>query len=98
MSAVEQEELIETSATTCSAYGPLEPLLARDDIADIMVNGSEQDLSSRSAARSSETDIRFRDNAQLMNICQRIVSPSAAGSTSRHPICDARLADGSAST
>jgi Flp pilus assembly CpaF family ATPase len=29
-----------TSATTCSGYGPLEPLLARDDIADIMVNGA----------------------------------------------------------
>ena len=54
--------------------GPLEPLLARDDIADIMVNGQRQGLHRDRSARSSCTDIKFRDNGQLMNICQRIVS------------------------
>ena len=41
------------------------------------------------------TDIKFRDNAQLMNICQRIVSAVGRRVDESSPICDARLADGS---
>ena len=41
------------------------------------------------------TNIRFRDNAQLMNICQRIVSQVGRRVDDSSPICDARLADGS---
>ena len=40
MSISEQEELLEDICNDVLGYGPLEPLLARDDIADIMVNGS----------------------------------------------------------
>ncbi|MGZ5989058.1 MAG: CpaF family protein, partial [Rhizomicrobium sp.] len=41
------------------------------------------------------TNIRFRDNAQLMNICQRIVSQVGRRVDESSPICDARLLDGS---
>ena len=41
------------------------------------------------------TNIRFRDNAQLMNICQRIVSQVGRRVDEASPICDARLLDGS---
>jgi len=54
-------------------YGPLEPLLARDDIADIMVNGAKH-VFIETGGKMQKTNIRFRDNTQLMNICQRIVS------------------------
>jgi pilus assembly protein CpaF len=40
MSISDQEELLEDICNDVLGYGPLEPLLARDDIADIMVNGS----------------------------------------------------------
>jgi pilus assembly protein CpaF len=40
MSIAEQEDLLEDICNDVLGYGPLEPLLARDDIADIMVNGS----------------------------------------------------------
>ncbi len=42
MSISEQEELLEDICNDVLGYGPLEPLLARDDIADIMVNGAGQ--------------------------------------------------------
>ena len=74
--------------------GPLEPLLARDDIADIMVNGAEK-VYIETSGKIQLTDIRFRDNAQLMNICQRIVSAVGRRVDESSPICDARLADGS---
>ena len=41
MSVLEQDELVRTSAMILFGYGPLEPLLARDEIFDIMVNGSD---------------------------------------------------------
>ncbi|MEL6423482.1 MAG: CpaF family protein, partial [Pseudomonadota bacterium] len=41
MSIAEQEELLEDICNDVLGYGPLEPLLARDDIADVMVNGAD---------------------------------------------------------
>jgi len=75
-------------------YGPLEPLLARDDIADIMVNGADTTYIEVNG-KIERTNIRFRDNAQLMNICQRIVSQVGRRVDDASPICDARLLDGS---
>ncbi|OYW99916.1 MAG: protein kinase, partial [Bosea sp. 32-68-6] len=40
LSIAEQEELLDDICNDVLGYGPLEPLLARDDIADIMVNGA----------------------------------------------------------
>src|SRR5690606_32711251 len=40
MSISEQEDLLDDICNDVLGYGPLEPLLARDDIADIMINGS----------------------------------------------------------
>jgi pilus assembly protein CpaF len=42
-----------------------------------------------------KTAIRFRDNQQLLNICQRIVSQIGRRVDESSPICDARLPDGS---
>ena len=44
MSISEQEELLDDICNDVLGYGPLEPLLARDDIADIMVNGADHGL------------------------------------------------------
>ena len=73
MSIAEQEDLLDDICNDVLGYGPLEPLLARDDIADIMVNGATKTYIEVSG-KIQLTNIRFRDNAQLMNICQRIVS------------------------
>jgi pilus assembly protein CpaF len=94
MSISEQEELLEDICNDVLGYGPLEPLLARDDIADIMVNGAQKTYI-EVGGKIQLTNIRFRDNAQLMNICQRIVSQVGRRVDESSPICDARLADGS---
>src|SRR6478735_4771118 len=94
MSISEQEELLEDICNDVLGYGPLEPLLARDDIADIMVNGSGQTFI-EVAGKTIESEIRFRDNAQLLSICQRIVSQVGRRVDESSPICDARLPDGS---
>ncbi|MEQ8403662.1 MAG: CpaF family protein [Oceanicaulis sp.] len=94
MSIAEQEQLLQDICNDVLGYGPLEPLLARDDIADIMVNGAG-DVFIEVAGRVKKTNIKFRDNGQLMNICQRIVSQVGRRVDESSPICDARLADGS---
>jgi pilus assembly protein CpaF len=94
MSIAEQERLLQDICNDVLGYGPLEPLLARDDIADIMVNGADR-VFIEVSGKVQLTSIRFRDNAQLMNICQRIVSQIGRRVDESSPICDARLPDGS---
>jgi len=70
------------------------PLLERDDIADLMVNGAEQ-VYIEVDGKIELTNIRFRDNQQLLEICQRMVSKVGRRVDESSPICDARLLDGS---
>jgi pilus assembly protein CpaF len=94
LSAVEQESVIAEICNDVLGLGPLEPLIARDDIADIMVNGANK-VYIECGGKIELTDIKFRDNTQLMNICQRIVQAVGRRVDEASPICDARLADGS---
>jgi len=94
MSISEQEDLLEDICNDVLGYGPLEPLLARDDIADIMVNGSQR-CYIEVGGKVKLTNVRFRDDSHLMNVCQRIVSQVGRRVDESSPICDARLPDGS---
>jgi pilus assembly protein CpaF len=86
MSIAEQEELLDDICNDVLGYGPLEPLLARDDIADIMVNGAGT-VYIEVNGKIQRTGIRFRDNQQLLNICQRIVSQVGRRVDESSPIC-----------
>jgi len=94
MSIAEQEDMLDDICNDVLGYGPLEPLLARDDIADVMVNGAQKTYIEVSG-KIQLTPVRFRDNSQLMNVCQRIVSQVGRRVDESSPICDARLPDGS---
>ncbi|TIX54100.1 MAG: CpaF family protein, partial [Mesorhizobium sp.] len=60
----------------------------------IMVNGSKN-VYIEVNGKVEQTGVRFRDNQQLLNICQRIVSQVGRRVDESSPICDARLPDGS---
>jgi len=94
LSMQEQEQVVIDICNDILGLGPLEPLIERDDIADIMVNGAER-VYIETGGKIELTDIKFRDNAQLMNICQRIVTAVGRRVDEASPICDARLLDGS---
>jgi pilus assembly protein CpaF len=53
--------------------GPLEPLLADQDIADILVNGS-QSVYVEKRGKLHKVDVVFKDDAHLLQIIDRIVS------------------------
>ena len=61
MSISEQEDLLEDICNDVLGLGPLEPLLARDEIADIMVNGAGRTYIEVDG-KMQDTSIRFRDN------------------------------------
>ncbi len=94
LSATEQRQVIESICDDVLGLGPLEPLMNQDDISDIMVNHSGKIYIERNG-KIELTEITFRDNAQLMNICQRIVTAVGRRVDEASPICDARLMDGS---
>ena len=73
MSIAEQEDLLDDICNDVLGFGPLEPLLARDDIADIMVNGPGT-VYIEVQGKIQKTAVRFRDNQQLLNICQNASS------------------------
>ena len=90
----EQQELTVTLVDDMVGFGPLEPLLADETVNDIMVNGPQQVYVERKG-KLELTDIRFRDNAHVMNIAQRIVTRIGRRVDETCPIADARLPDGS---
>ena len=69
-------------------------MLARDDIADIMVNG-DKPIFVGIDGKVVRTNLSFRDQGQLLNVCQRIASQAGRRVDESSPICDARLPDGS---
>ena len=75
-------------------FGPLEQLIARDDIADIMVNGHKT-VYIEVNGRVEVAPISFSSDEQLLQICQRIVRQVGRRIDESSPICDARLLDGS---
>lgn len=94
LSHADQLLLVEEICNDVLGYGPLQPLLARDDIADIMVNGPDQ-VFIEVGGRVQKTNVRFRNEADLFAICQRIASSVGRRVDEASPICDARLEDGS---
>lgn len=74
--------------------GPLEPLLADPTVADILVNGHKQVFVERHG-RLELTPVRFKDDAHLKKIIEKIVSRVGRRIDESVPMVDARLADGS---
>ena len=90
----EISQIAQECADDMLGFGPLEKLLAQDDINDIMINGPDTVYVEKDGKIERST-IRFRDNQHLTAICQRIVGAIGRRVDESSPICDARLADGS---
>jgi pilus assembly protein CpaF len=90
----EQRELVQVLLADMLGLGPLETLLRDETITDIMVNGPNQTFVER-RGKLELTDIKFRDNAHVLNIATRIVTRIGRRVDESSPLCDARLEDGS---
>ena len=94
MTMSERERLIEEVLDEVFGLGPLEALLKDSTVSDIMVNGFDSVYVER-AGRVVETNIRFKDQAHVRMIIDRIVSNIGRRIDDSSPIVDARLPDGS---
>jgi pilus assembly protein CpaF len=94
LNQLEQRDLVTLLLNDMLGLGPLEPLLADDEVSEIMVNGPSTVFAERKG-KISLTDVVFRDEQHLLNVAQRIVSAVGRRVDETSPICDARLLDGS---
>jgi pilus assembly protein CpaF len=94
MTVSEREKLIEEVLDEVFGLGPLEPLLKDPSISDILVNGFDNVYVER-GGRLQETNVRFKDQAHVRMIIDRIVSNVGRRIDDSSPIVDARLEDGS---
>src|SRR5204862_1553844 len=94
MTAAEQARIVEEVLDEVLGLGPLEPLLKEPSISDILVNRHDKVFIERNG-KLSETSVRFKDDAHLLHIIEKIVSQVGRRIDEAQPIVDARLADGS---
>lgn len=94
LSLEDRERLIEEIQNEVFGLGPLEPLLHDPTVTDILVNGHSTVYVER-GGKLHKTPIRFRDDAHLMRIIERIVSAVGRRVDETNPMVDARLEDGS---
>ena len=74
--------------------GPLEPLLRDRTVSDILVTGAQMVYVERKG-KLQLTPIRFRHNAHVLHVAQRIASSIGRRVDESSPMLDARLMDGS---
>ncbi|HET8547621.1 MAG TPA: CpaF family protein [Bryobacteraceae bacterium] len=94
MTTAEQNRIVEEVLDEVLGLGPLEPLLKEPSISDILVNRYDKVYIERNG-KLALTDVRFKDNAHLLHIIEKIVSQVGRRIDEAQPVVDARLADGS---
>ena len=75
-------------------FGPIEPLLKDPTVSDILINTHELCFVER-FGRLERTNVRFKDEAHLLRIINKIVSAVGRRVDESSPMVDARLPDGS---
>lgn len=94
LSMKEREILIADIQHEVMGLGPLEPLVQDQTVNDILVNRADQIYVER-AGKLQLTDVKFRDEAHLRKIIEKIVSAVGRRIDESSPMVDARLLDGS---
>src|SRR5712671_4652628 len=90
----ELNEFVSEILDEMTGLGPLEPLLKDPTVNDILINGHESTFVERNGLLEPVA-CRFKDEAHLLRIINKIVSAVGRRVDESHPLCDARLQDGS---
>jgi pilus assembly protein CpaF len=94
LNMAEREKIFTEIVDEVLGYGPLEPLLKDPTISDILVN-TYKNIYIERYGKLEPTDARFKDDAHLMRIIDKIVSSIGRRVDESSPMVDARLPDGS---
>ncbi|WP_116474265.1 CpaF family protein [Zobellella maritima] len=93
-SRYEQDQLAEELVDELIGFGPLESLLRDPTVTEILVNGPYRVFIERSGVLQ-QIDLRFIDEAHLLQVIQRILAPIGRRLDESSPMVDARMPDGS---
>ncbi len=91
---VDRDELAEEVLNEAVGLGPLEELLAQDDITEIMVNRHDE-IYIEKAGKLTKSNVVFSSDNAVMSAIERIVAPLGRRIDESSPMVDARLKDGS---
>ena len=94
LNATEFEQFVDDILNEMTGLGPIEPLLKDDTVNDILINTHKQIYVER-RGQLELSDARFKDEAHLLRIINKIVSTVGRRVDESQPMCDARLLDGS---
>ncbi len=94
LNLMERERLFTEIQDEVIGLGPIEPFLKDPAVSDILVNTYKQ-IYVEKLGKLELTDARFKDDAHLMKIIDRIVSAVGRHIDESSPMVDARLLDGS---
>ena len=86
-------QMLEWVVADIIGYGPIEPLLQDPDITEIMVNGFDSVYVER-FGMIEPTSVKFENDAHVMRVIDRIVSPIGRRVDESSPMVDARLPSG----
>ncbi len=89
----DRTQLLDWILADILGYGPLEPFLQDDTITEVMVNGHDNVYIERRGL-IEKTDVVFENEAHLMRVIDRIVSPIGRRVDESSPMVDARLPNG----
>lgn len=94
MNRLVRKKVVKQIEDEIMGLGPLEPLLADEEVADILVNGPDSIFVERKG-KLNKTGVKFANESHLRNIVDRIVSSVGRRIDESSPMVDARLKDGS---
>ena len=89
-----REELVAAVVDEVLGLGPIQTLLGDPNVSEIMVNAPDQVFYEKEG-RLYLSSVRFRDDAHILRIIERIVAPLGRRVDESSPMVDARLPDGS---
>ncbi len=92
--SADRAALAEQVLNEAVGLGPLESLIAMDDISEIMVNAADE-IFYEKAGRIYRSDVTFTDDKAVLAAIERIVTPLGRRIDEASPTVDARLKDGS---
>ncbi len=94
LSRVDQEALASELFSYVASYGPIEKYFNDPQVSEIMVNGYDQIFIERDGELTL-TDMKFDNNDHVRFAINHIINPMGRYVTSKHPLIDSRLPDGS---
>ena len=94
LSTQDPNQLARDALDEVTGFGPLEPLLADEQINDILVNGTDSVFIEVSGVLQ-KASVRFIDDDHVVRVIRRMLAPLGRRLDESSPMVDARLPDGS---